>query len=97
MQDNGKPQLEHLCNDITLTLVPIGYYQVPTHFMFFLMTRIHSVRRCYFTQNGSVFVSHIWTHSGVNLSSSSEEDLHPCKLSICCPIKPFCIIMSLCL
>lgn len=74
-----KPQVEHLWNDITLTLVSpegaIMYHLISI--MFFLMTRIEPVRWCYFT---SVVVSHIWTltvHSGVNFMSpscNSEEE-----------------------
>lgn len=82
MEDNGKPQPEHLCNDITFTLVPLGCYRVPSHFMFFLITRIDSVCRCYFTQNGSVFLSHIWVHRGVHFLTSSRGEI-PVSCHVC--------------
>lgn len=73
-----KPQVEHLWNDITLTLASpegaIMYHLISI--MFFLMTRIEPARWCYFTQNTSVIVSHVWTvtaHRGVNFKFSCRN------------------------
>lgn len=93
-----KPQVEQLWNDITLTLVSpegvIMYHLISI--MFFLMTRIEPRRWCYFTQNGSVIVWHIWTttaHSDVNFmspSSNSKGETPVSRQYVLLP-KPFCV------
>lgn len=83
-----KPQVEHLWNDITLTLVSprgaIMYHLISI--LFFLMTRTEPPRRRY-----PVIVSHIWTicaQWSSFLSLRVLTDRGSCKLP-----KSFCVIV----
>lgn len=97
MQDNEKTSIGTFMKwYYTHLSFPRGCYHVPTHHhVLFNDYRIEPVCWCYFTENGSVIVSHTWTmtvHSGVNYmppSSNSKEDTplsclpSPVKVFLC--------------
>lgn len=90
-----KPQVEHLRNYITLTLVsPWGCYHVPSHFNHVLFNGLELIQcsNVYCTQNGSVTVPYIWAmtvHNGVNFHAPKlkKRGRNFWKMPICFLVK----------